>query len=194
MSCPLFEEPIARYIGGDLPDSEAPAIERHIHRCPACAAWADALIADRQWLSQRPPEAADVDYAGMRRHIREAIERPRRIWWRWLPVAAAAAAAILIFAPHRPAPRKTLTVVAKVAAPVPAPAPITAPPVAPRKQVTPKPQPPLTLEAAIAMFQALNSDPAPLAEASGSPVEMRITTGDPNVTIILVQSTNGDSR
>ena len=118
--------------------------------------------------------------------------RARRWNWKWLPAMAAAAAPLLaagLRTLHRPAPHRSLTVAARMATPVAVPA-VTTKKAAPRK---PHPAAPdLTLEEAIAMFQQLEPPPPP--PGSDSPVEMHLSTSDPNVTIIILEPSNGDSR
>ena len=204
MSCRAFEETIARYVGGDLAPEEARPVERHLRGCAVCAELARELEEDRGRLSTRPPEAGDVDYAAMRRRIRQqiAIRQPRSR--RLLPalltaatILLAAAVATIRRAPQRIAPP---TQIAQLpAAPVERTlAPAQARPLRrsrpARTARAAQPPPELTLEAAMRMFQEL--EPAPLAPPTGSdsPVEMRIATRNPNVTIILLQETKGDSQ
>ena len=201
MSCPQFEEPIARYVGGDLTAQEALAVEEHLRNCADCAELAREMEDDRAWISQRPPELVEVDFAAMRREIRREIgQRPRRRGWLTALLAAAAILLVFVAVSNR---RKTPAVrvaAVSVVAPVEAVKSET-------KTVLSKPSLPsavaalvepttgITLEAAIRMFQALEppAEEAP-PEGSDSPVEMRIATGNPNVTIILLQESKGDSQ
>lgn len=111
MSCPSFEEKIARYAGGDLEPAEIRTVEGHLRQCAACAELARLLEQDRAWLGSRPPEAADMDYAAMRSQIRRAIVH-RRGARRWAWALAAAAAVLLAtgVGMTRRAPRETVTV------------------------------------------------------------------------------------
>jgi hypothetical protein len=201
MSCAPFEEPIARYVGGDLTAEEALAVELHLRNCVDCAQLAREMEDDRAWLSRRPPELVQVDFAAMRRDIRREIAQTSR-HRRWLPALLAAAAILLVFiaVSNR---RKTLAV--RVAA-VPAVAPVEAvkretktarlaPDFKAATAATLEPTADITLEAAIRMMQELEppAEEAP-PEGSDSPVEIRIATGDPNVTIILLQESKGDSQ
>jgi anti-sigma factor RsiW len=169
MTCAGFEDRIARYVGGDLAPEEAALVEQHLRSCAECAELARGLEEDRVWLASRPPETADVDFAAMRREIRREIARPR--WgWKWLAAAAAILLAVALTTTLRrtPVPRKVM-------------APVVAHAVAeaPRRPLTPA-------KHAIRKRRT----PAPQAEPD-SPVEIRIATRDPNVTIILVHEYKG---
>lgn len=207
MSCPEFEERIAQYVGGDLAPEGVPPVEQHLRSCAACTELARRVDEDRARLATRPPETGDIDYAALRRRIRREIvhrERTRR----WLPALVAAAAillAVTVFT-HRRAPR-TMAVTppglesSAQAMAQSAPSPVSMPAPAPtvrrtrfRRAARPAPpQPALTLEDAVRMFQELNAAPPPPVAGSDSPVEIRIATNNPDVTIILLQETKGDS-
>jgi anti-sigma factor RsiW len=201
MSCPEFEEPIARYVGGDLSAEEALAVELHLRNCVDCAELAREMEDDRAWVSQRPPELVEVDFAAMRREIRREIGRTPR-WRRWLPALLAAAAILLVFVAvsnRRKTPALPVALVPAVA-PVEAVKSVTKaarpePGLKAAAAATVEPETGITLEAAIRMFQELEhpAEEAP-PEGSDSPVEMRIATRDPNVTIILLQESKGDSQ
>jgi anti-sigma factor RsiW len=183
MMCAGFEERIAGYVGGDLAPKEAAEVEQHLRTCADCAELARGLEEDRAWLASRPPETAEVDFAAMRREVRREIARPR--WgWKWLT----AAAAILLAAglvttlrktlhSHRAVARQSASTVAARKDTVLA-IPGLEPPV--RRSVRTRPRP----KAAIAPPQLALEEPA-------SPVEIRLATRDPNVTIILVHETKG---
>jgi hypothetical protein len=219
MSCPAFEERIARYVGGDLAPEESRPVVQHLATCAACAELASGLERDRLWLSSRPPETAETDYAAMRSRIRREIvvrKRNRRL----LPALLAAAAILLavLVVTHRRTEERVVATAARIAqlpaAPVErAAAPSIQPPEVdkvrksairgsgprgnPDEGVRPtkaQPAADLTLEAAMRMFQELDPEPPPPPTGSDSPVEMRIATRDPNVTIILLQETKGDSQ
>ena len=205
MNCPAFEEPIARYAGSDLPPDEALAVERHLAACAACAESARALAEDRTWLGSRPPETGEIDYAALRRKIRQGIAVEQRRSWRWLPAWLAAAAILLAVTVGIMRPRGERGLarapVAQMAAPVARVAQQTAAVVSKRKSRTRGSgadqgvRPTETaLEAAMRMFQELEPEPVPPPDGSDSPVEMRLSTRDPNVTIILLQESKGDSQ
>jgi anti-sigma factor RsiW len=199
MNCPGFEERIARYVGGDLEVREAAALQQHLRECGRCAQLASEMEEDRRWLGSRPPEMRDVDFAAMRSQIRREIERPRSRW-RWLPAVVAAAAMVVFFVvanerhvPPRPRVAQAPAVVAAAPVTVAAKA---APPVRHRKTKTAvAPQAGLSLEEAMRMLEELEPAPAtPAPAVAESPVEVRIATSDPSVTIILVQESKGDSQ
>jgi len=77
MNCAEFEERIARYVGGDLAPQEWAARQRHGGICEVCAELARGLEADRLRLASRPPDAAGIDYAAMRREIRREVAQSR---------------------------------------------------------------------------------------------------------------------
>jgi anti-sigma factor RsiW len=217
MNCADFEERIALNAGGELGVEEAARVEQHLRTCAECAELARGLVEDRAWLASRPPEAAEVDFAAMRREIRREITRPRRNW-KWLAAAAAILLAVGLAASLRKTPARTvavalpnrsLTVTAENAAPRKSPilsrdrkgAVLHRLPHVPShvgvtgtlmESSTQSPEPELTLESAIRTFQALDPESAP-PPASSSPVEIRIATRDPNVTIILLHESKGDS-
>jgi len=186
MSCPSFEERIARHAGGDLPLGEIPGVEEHLLACADCAALARALELDRLLLRSEPSELESADYSTMRQRIRGEILRPRRT--RNLVPALLIAASLLIAAVlplmrNRPP-----------AAPAPMPVIAQAPPATVEVQ---QPAPPLVRRPArvqrsfhdpLDELRALVRAREPLT-ASDSPVEMRIATRDPNVVIIWIQPT-----
>jgi anti-sigma factor RsiW len=198
MSCPAFETAIALYVGCDLPPDEARAVERHLQICAECAEWARCLEADRGRLSSRPPEAVQADYAAMRGRIRREITE-HRLQRRWL-TALLAAAAILVavtMATSRRTPQSVTSPAAVAASVAQEPASVRSLTVTARqirrKQIPREVRPPLPgLEAALQALAEL--EPSPPPSGSDSPVEMRIATRDPNVTIILLQEFNGDSQ
>lgn len=219
MNCPAFEERIARYAGGDLTAAACLPVEQHLRVCAGCAELARGLEEDREWLSRRPIEAAQVDFVAMRREIRRRVASPRTSR-PWLPALAAAAAILLAILPVTrwktpAAPPAEARHVA--AAPLPyghgSDSSVPSDARVPQRRVAAAAQlahfvppvrhvePPaataetgLTLEAAMRMFQELEPEPPEPPAVSDAPVEMRIATHDPQVTIILVQETNGDSK
>jgi anti-sigma factor RsiW len=175
MRCAELEERIARYVGGDLAPVEAAAIEQHLRVCAGCADLARGLEDDRAWLASRPPETADVDFAAMRRQIRCEISRPRR-GWKWLAVAAAILLAVGVGTTLRRAPVSRR--------PLP---PVAARKVAVERQAVTEARP----KGAVAHRTVRRARPKlPLSEPE-SPVEIRIATNDPNVTIILLHEYRG---
>jgi anti-sigma factor RsiW len=210
VSCPAFEERVARYVGGDLAREEALAVERHLRSCAGCAELARGLEEDRMWISSRPPETSDIDYAAIRQRIRHGIAAGQRRSRRWLPGLLAAAAmtlAVAMVMVHRAPKRLAVTALVAHVAPADLERAVAEGPAVMKKRrsrtkgpgVRPAnnseaPQE-ITLETAIRMFQELEpGPPEPPPGGSDSPVEMQLSTGNPNVTIILLQESKGDSQ
>jgi anti-sigma factor RsiW len=171
MSCAVFEERIAQYVGGE-PDAE---LEQHLRACSDCAALARELAEDRDWLASHPPEMADVDYAAIRSEIRREIARPQRAW-KWVAAAAAVLLAIGVASTfHRsPAPENH---VARAVEQTPAPAP------APDRSL-----------AVTAQKRAPKRSPAPLPVTHDPAVRIELATNNPDVTIILLPELKGDTQ
>jgi anti-sigma factor RsiW len=182
MTCREFERRIALYAGGDLPVSEVAMVEHHLAGCADCAELAASLAADRDRLRARPPETAEVDFDAMRRELRSRIVRGQQVrrWVSVMAVAAALLAAVLV--PGRTGRRIVRPVDADRHAAMAAPV------------MTPAPEKTTTILAS-------NSVPKPRQTPAGktggerraavlqSDVQMRLTTGDPNVMIILLPVT-----
>ena len=193
MTCAGFEERIARFVGGDLAADDATAVGQHLRVCAACAELARELEEDRAWLASRPPETADVDFAAMRREIRREIARPR--WgWKWIAVAAAILIVVGVAVSRR--------------APVERPLPLVAArkEVAGRKEVAER-TPTLSRDREAAVLRRPVRAPSRVSATRGAradvgvrptklepepPVEIRIATRDPNVTIILLHEFKGE--
>jgi hypothetical protein len=163
MRCMGWEERVALYAGGDLPAEETGLVEQHLERCADCTKLARLLDADRLQLQTRPPELAGIDFDGMRRQLHVQIAR-RRLLRRWAPVVAVAAALLVAAA------------------------------VTPRhvKQPVISVQPPPVLAAVLPQIRPAEAPPRkrrPIRTASTPVVEMRLTTADPDVTIILLPVT-----
>jgi anti-sigma factor RsiW len=192
-----FEERVARYVGGDLPVDQALAVREHLRGCADCEELARGFEEDRLWLASRPQEVAEVDFAAMRAGIRAKVSQaPSR--WSWVPALLAAAGIVLVvgvgMSRRTPQPPAEIAKVTPIRV-TPAPArTVVHRPHGVRHATIAQPQPDLTLEAAIRMFHQLEPEPPPPPTGSDSPVEMRISTLNPNVTIILLQASNGDSQ
>jgi len=187
MTCAGFEERIARYVGADLAAGDAPELEQHLRVCSDCASLARELAEDRAWLASRPPETADVDFAAMRREIRREIARPR--WgWKWLAVAAAVliAVGVGITVRRKPQADRSLTVAARKEAVgvIDQSAPRMAA-VSRRPVRTPSSKSATRGSRAYVGVRPTKLEPE-------SPVEIRIATRDPNVTIILLHEFRGE--
>jgi hypothetical protein len=86
----------------DLSGASREAVEAHLAVCPACSAERDALRDTLLALQDRPrPEADPRLLEDMRRQVRLRLAEdmaPRRLPWRlWVPVAAAASLALLLW-------------------------------------------------------------------------------------------------
>ena len=207
MSCAAWERDIALYVDDSLPPAGMRAVADHLSECAGCRELARGLEQDREWLSSRPPETADTDFDAMRRAIRRELVRERRIR-RLAPALLMAAAAAIVLAvvtalprraPHRPAPvEQTVRVEAAPSVAARAPEPVRTPArvAAAHREPAAQPETGITLEEAMRMFAELEEPPSDALTGMGSdsPVEMRIATRDPNVTIVLVQETKGDVR
>jgi hypothetical protein len=181
MNCPEWEERVA---GGD------PETAEHLRECPSCAALADGLARDARLLQTLPPEALAVDYAAIRAAARKgALRRSRRL--KVLAVLAVAAAVLLtVKLPlhrQRPAPVAKVSVpprMVEVARAAPA-ITSTAPKVGRWRR-----RPQDALDRKFAEYLRTQYDlqhPAPMRATE-------IATGNPNVTILLLQESKGDAN
>lgn len=151
--------------------------------------WEDRL---GEWLRTTPPEVDAVDYAAIREAARR--EAKRRVFRRnlWTALAVAAAVLLALRLPlHREVPRPAVARVApkrpavEVAKAAPAVSPAVRPAVLPRPRRRKKA--PDDLDRRFAEFLRAQS-PTP----SAGPVV--ISTDNPNVSIILVRSNNGEDN
>lgn len=178
MNCQDWQERIAEQTGGEF----TPDVAAHVRSCSDCAALAEDLESDRQALVAAPP---DGDYAAMRRSIRASIVRQRLVR-RYVPAVLAAAA--VIFASvvtrspaHPPASTRPPAIAANVAAPL-----MPVGPVRPKPAVKHRRSVALPADlVAVRWLASLHDPPKPGSE---SPVEARIATSNPNVSIILLQA------
>jgi len=224
MNCLPFEERIAQYVDGDLDRAEVRRVEEHLRSCPACAEFADRLESDRILLRTPPLETAQVDFAALRSQIRRRIvqERRRITLVPALLIAASILIAVGIAAfrlGQVRVPPSVLVGQAVPPAPYPSrgadplvrtgpPGPVVANGINVRPQArrptrasaadqgvrpTAAPQADPALEAALQEFLAAEKARAVSPEGT-SPIEIRIVTGDPNVTLILLQETSGASN
>jgi hypothetical protein len=181
MNCQEWEERVA---SGD------PEAAEHLRDCPSCAALADGLARDARLLQTLPPEAFAVDYAAIRAAARKgAVQRSRRP--KILAVLAVAAAVLLTV--KLPLHRQPPAPVAKVSMPPPAvEVARTAPAVSSTvTKVQPRRRNPRAdLDRRFADFLRTQYElrhPAPLRARE-------IATGNPNVTILLLQESKGDAN
>jgi predicted anti-sigma-YlaC factor YlaD len=179
MTCPEFEERIARYVGGDLEASDESVVEQHLRVCSDCAELARELEEDRPRLASRPPEIAEVDFAAMRREIRREITR-RRWEWKWIAAAAAILLAVGVATVPKRAPveRRVYHSLGSREVSTPRRETLLS---HDRKGVVPFRSSKHQKHHSLAVV-AHHPDPE-------SPVEIRLATHDPNVTIILLHET-----
>jgi len=166
MNCVEWEERIAGYAGADISAAESAEVEAHLGKCSGCAELATLLLSDRQRLRSMPTQVDDAEFAAMRRQLMRRIERPARIM-QWAAIGAVAAGLLLAVALPR---RHSMPVVARPVASTTAQnhvsnAQDTKPTIA--KKITPR----------------------RVYSAAAPQMEMRLTTDDPDVTIILLPVT-----
>jgi anti-sigma factor RsiW len=95
MTCSEYEELIALWAGGDLPDEETARVQAHMEVCEACGAFAAEMRDCRAALAElRGAPAMSVRAAVM---ARIAESGRHRMWW-WKPAAVACAAGLAGFA------------------------------------------------------------------------------------------------
>lgn len=110
MSCERWEERIALDVGGDLPDTEAAALARHLRGCPECRRLAEDMAASQRDVRRHsaPPFDAEIlarIRAGVHERLdsrRGAIVRRPRAAARWLPLAAGLALVVGLWQLSRP--------------------------------------------------------------------------------------------
>lgn len=163
MNCADWEERIALYTGGDLPDGRTAEVERHLRECAGCQVFASGLRQSLELL--RGAHAGDVPaaaYAAVRMRVMGAVERRRRVRWAWARVAVAAVAVLLaIGGVNRTMRVEKLPLVALAPPPVPEVPPGTpkhvASGAAPRR-VRPRPHPAAKPETVLVKLETDNPD------------------------------------
>lgn len=100
MTCSRWEKMVALYTGGDLADTKAHRVERHIAGCASCRELAESLSADRAVLARLDAGAAeDIELGSVRGAVLEELAENRRAGAEalsWSRVALAAAAVVLV--------------------------------------------------------------------------------------------------
>ena len=96
MACDSWTEQLDTYLDGELPATEARALDEHLRGCASCAA--QAL---RRVQQKRAVQAAGQRFTpdpAFRARIQNSIAARRPSLWsqRWLPVSTATAAVLLI--------------------------------------------------------------------------------------------------
>jgi hypothetical protein len=127
--CGRYIEKFSDYIDGGLTPAGREELARHLGECAACAREFEGFRRAHEVLCvlARPAQGRPV-LAAVRARIRQEEERRKRLWWRWVPapaLAAAGLAAAFIFL--RDVPRTAVDVAVQ---PPPAVAPA-APPALP---------------------------------------------------------------
>src|SRR5690349_12660841 len=98
MSCERWAEKISAYIDSEVPAAEIDALDAHLHSCARCATEAFTQLKMRQLVS-----GAGKRYVPSR-EFKERVRRktfggsPARMYWRWWPAAALAAAFLIAVA------------------------------------------------------------------------------------------------
>lgn len=167
------EERLALYAGADLETNESAEIAAHLRECAVCRAMAGDFENLARSLESAASEPASADLKSMRAAVMERIGRSRRTYQRlWLGTAAGFAAAIviaiLLFIP-RSAPTVPAT-----EAPVPVP----------DVPLLSREIPNLVLQRARRPERAGLRAAAWITRSDGSS-QLKLTTGDPNVVILL---------
>lgn len=98
MACDSWTEQLDTYLDGELPTTEARAVDEHLRGCPSCAA--QAL---RRVQQKRAVHAAGQRFTpdpAFRARIQKIIAAPKPTLWsqRWLPVFVTATAGVLLIA------------------------------------------------------------------------------------------------
>ena len=110
MNCPLWEEKIALYAGGDLSASDAAPLAQHLAECVECSAFAADLSSSLDLLRSAHTESiADGHFTAVRARVLEKLARETRPWWRQRPAFVAVAAAVLIVLLVVARPRSQIT-------------------------------------------------------------------------------------
>lgn len=174
MSCARWEEKIALYAEGDLPERDTRRVEEHLGECPECRRFAAALAESQlavKSLRGEAPEAAALE--AVRRRVLEQIASEPRVpgfaWgWAWKYGLAGLALAVTGGLWWWPSPSREAAPPAMVVelprAPVPAPPPAPAPK---RRRVA---RPPVV---------------------PSEPLMLKLVTDDPNVVIVWLIDRNG---
>jgi len=195
MSCEDYRERIALFIGGELPEPDPQAVERHIAECEECRALAAELDEVRGLLGGLAAEAAPEEaLREVRFHVNERIARPARRW-QWAAVAAAAMIAVTAGVEWMDRPQMP-----------PPPQVRIEPPEAPTiAEMTPAPSVPVVVEESpsplpVAAVTAPLKNVAPAARVeepatatarAREPLVVKFLTDDPNIVIYWVAEESG---
>jgi anti-sigma factor RsiW len=184
-------EDLALYAGGDLDVSDIEELDTHIASCEECSATVEDLRADRA-LFAAIPELPETAIAELHERVISRLQTPRRYAWPAAIAACIAAAAVIATQagsykePPPPPPLKQL------AMRIPeAPQPLQ---IKKTHRVQPRKSQRASDAALIAAIDNLfEPEPHPVAPISG-PVVITMQTQDPNVTIILLPESKGETE
>jgi len=203
MSCTEIEEKIALFVSGDLAPSDAAALENHLPGCPACRARLVEFGDDRLALGTLVNKTVyEADCVAMRQAVLARIEESKRgwgwlrVWFRPVPLAAAAALALAFggwwLRDARPpvpvavnihfSPGQTHPAAPLLAASLPAPEAAAA-----HQKVTRLRRP----SGARNAVPAARHSSAPAAAIPAEELAIRLETADPNVVIYWFVSPKG---
>lgn len=158
-------EQLPLWVGGDLAEVEAAAVQAHLDRCPDCRAAAQSLAESRAWLLEDavPPFTAE-DRVRLRAEVMAQIraEKPGRVqlWPRLLLAAAVLGWILLSQGSPRPVPPSVAQRREPVALPLVVPDPASAPvPVRRIRRPPVPPAPPEVPETALARIELQTDNP-----------------------------------
>jgi anti-sigma factor RsiW len=188
MTCARARKLLALYAGGDLSEEKAREISRHVEGCPDCRALERELARSVGWLRLgSTPPVAETEYAELRRQVWKRIEAggrkssPAPVGRARMTLAAAgvlAAAAAALLLTGRPRESRLAS-----APPVAPPAStVAAEPAVVAQTVSPAPDAPIAVAAAVPRQHARRSRLSPETNSAVDRIEFR--TANPNVRII----------
>jgi len=138
MSCTRFEDQIALYVEGDLPDAQGLAV--HLEHCADCRGHLEALAESQAALKDLRHEPVDpAVLAAVRARVMERVMAPRRIWG-WRVALAAVAAAVVLVALLEREPVRPIAPLPKLQVPaaVPPPPPVVRAALPPKRRARPR--------------------------------------------------------
>jgi len=175
MNCGEWEERIALYAGGDLPPSEAQAVEQHVAECAGCQMSLSGLRGSMEWLREAHGEPVDAaHFTAVRARVLAELDRAASPWWRQVWVYALVAAAMVLLIAVWLRPPKSMVV------------PMPPAPVAPMAQV---------IRAPIAPPLHHRKRPRKIEVKAEEPEErlvVKLLTDDPNVIIYWISDSKGE--
>ena len=91
MNCAWVQERLLLHLAGELDPQQRDGIDRHLERCPRCAAMAEALAETQEQLETALPTAVEAPLS-LDARVMEAVRRlppPRPSWRLAFPRTAA---------------------------------------------------------------------------------------------------------